>query len=29
VTCKSYREVGSSDHAPVIAHLRDEPLPPS
>jgi len=29
VTCKSYREVGSSDHAPVIAHLRDEPLSPS
>lgn len=27
VTCKSYREVGTSDHAPVIAHLRDEPLP--
>jgi exodeoxyribonuclease-3 len=26
VTCKSYREVGSSDHAPVIAHLRDTPL---
>jgi exodeoxyribonuclease III len=26
VTCKSYREVGTSDHAPVIAHLRDEPL---
>ena len=25
-TCKSYREVGSSDHAPVIAHLRDAPL---
>ena len=25
-TCKSYREVGTSDHAPVIAHLRDEPL---
>jgi exodeoxyribonuclease-3 len=23
VTCKSYREVGTSDHAPVIAHLRD------
>jgi exodeoxyribonuclease III len=22
-TCKSYREVGSSDHAPVIAHLLD------
>jgi exodeoxyribonuclease III len=28
VACKSYREVGSSDHAPVIAHLRDTPLPP-
>jgi exodeoxyribonuclease III len=25
-TCKSYREVGTSDHAPVIAHLRDQPL---
>ena len=25
VTCKSYREVGTSDHAPVIAHLADEP----
>ena len=25
-TCRSYREVGTSDHAPVIAHLRDEPL---
>jgi len=24
-TCKVYREVGTSDHAPVIAHLRDEP----
>ena len=23
VTCKSYREVGSSDHAPVIAHLLE------
>ena len=23
---RSYREVGTSDHAPVIAHLRDEPL---
>ena len=23
VACKSYREVGSSDHAPVIAHLLD------
>jgi exodeoxyribonuclease-3 len=22
-TCKAYREVGTSDHAPVIAHLRD------
>ena len=22
-TCRSYREVGTSDHAPVIAHLRD------
>jgi exodeoxyribonuclease III len=27
VVCKSYREVGTSDHAPVIAHLRDEPAP--
>jgi exodeoxyribonuclease-3 len=27
VACKSYREVGTSDHAPVIAYLRDEPLP--
>jgi exodeoxyribonuclease-3 len=26
VTCKAYREVGSSDHAPVIAHLRDQPV---
>jgi exodeoxyribonuclease-3 len=26
VTCKSYRDVGTSDHAPVIAHLRDEPV---
>ena len=27
-TCKSYREVGTSDHAPVIAHLRDPaPVP--
>jgi exodeoxyribonuclease-3 len=26
-TCKVYREVGSSDHAPVIAHLRDVPEP--
>ena len=25
-TCKSYREVGTSDHAPVIAHLLDEPV---
>jgi len=25
-TCKAYREVGSSDHAPVIAHLRDDVL---
>jgi exodeoxyribonuclease III len=25
VHCKSYREVGTSDHAPVIAWLRDEP----
>jgi exodeoxyribonuclease-3 len=23
VTCKAYREVGTSDHAPVIAHLHD------
>jgi exodeoxyribonuclease-3 len=27
VTCKSYREIGTSDHAPVIAHLRDAPAP--
>ncbi len=27
ITCRSYREVGTSDHAPVIAHLRDEPAP--
>jgi exodeoxyribonuclease-3 len=27
VTCRSYREVGTSDHSPVIAHLRDEPAP--
>jgi exodeoxyribonuclease-3 len=26
ITCKSYREVGTSDHAPVIAHLADAPL---
>jgi len=25
VHCVAYREVGTSDHAPVIAHLRDEP----
>jgi exodeoxyribonuclease III len=25
VLCKSYRDVGTSDHAPVIAHLRDTP----
>lgn len=25
VHCVTYREVGKSDHAPVIAHLRDEP----
>jgi exodeoxyribonuclease-3 len=25
VTCKVYREVGTSDHAPVIAHLREIP----
>jgi exodeoxyribonuclease-3 len=25
VHCVAYREVGSSDHAPVIAHLRDTP----
>jgi exonuclease III len=24
-TCVSYREVGTSDHAPVIAQLRDAP----
>ena len=23
--CAAYREVGTSDHAPVIAHLRDAP----
>jgi len=22
----TYRDVGTSDHAPVIAHLRDTPL---
>ena len=26
VHCVAYREVGTSDHAPVIAHLRDAPL---
>jgi exodeoxyribonuclease-3 len=26
VHCAAYREVGTSDHAPVIAHLRDTPL---
>ncbi len=26
VHCATYREVGTSDHAPVIAHLRDAPL---
>jgi exodeoxyribonuclease-3 len=26
VTCAVYRDVGTSDHAPVIAHLRDAPL---
>jgi exodeoxyribonuclease-3 len=25
VTCRAYREVGTSDHGPVIAHLRDAP----
>jgi exodeoxyribonuclease-3 len=25
VTCKHYRDVGTSDHGPVIAHLRDTP----
>jgi exodeoxyribonuclease-3 len=25
VACKHYRDVGSSDHGPVIAHLRDTP----
>lgn len=25
-TCRSYREVGTSDHAPVIAHLAGAPL---
>jgi len=25
VVCKHYRDVGSSDHGPVIAHLRDTP----
>ena len=28
VHCAAYRDVGTSDHAPVIAHLRDTPLPP-
>ncbi len=27
VRCVAYREVGSSDHAPVIAELRDTPAP--
>ena len=27
VHCVAYREVGTSDHAPVIAHLRDAPRP--
>ncbi len=27
VHCVHYRDVGSSDHGPVIAHLRDTPLP--
>jgi exodeoxyribonuclease-3 len=26
VHCAAYRDVGTSDHAPVIAHLRDTPL---
>jgi exodeoxyribonuclease-3 len=27
-TCRSYREIGTSDHAPVVAHLREpRPLP--
>jgi exodeoxyribonuclease-3 len=26
IACKSYREVGTSDHAPVIAHLLDNPV---
>ena len=26
VHCVTYREVGTSDHAPVIAHLRDTPV---
>jgi exodeoxyribonuclease-3 len=26
VHCAVYRDVGTSDHAPVIAHLRDTPL---
>jgi exodeoxyribonuclease-3 len=26
VHCVAYRDVGTSDHAPVIAHLRDTPL---
>jgi exodeoxyribonuclease III len=25
-TCKVYRDVGTSDHAPVVAHIRDEPF---
>ena len=28
VHCATYRDVGTSDHAPVIAHLRDRPLAP-
>ena len=28
VICKHDRDVGSSDHGPVIAHLRDQPMAP-
>jgi len=28
VHCAAYRDVGTSDHAPVIAHLRDTPAAP-
>jgi exodeoxyribonuclease-3 len=29
VHCVAYRDVGTSDHAPVIAHLRDTPVDPA